>query len=124
MSIQANHICKYSGCNLGLDGKPKEFYACDYCDRISSWRSIACCREHYDLYIKEELDKKSKRGVLDLLPNRKDKTKDEVIQMYSIPAEVVLEQTKETLKDYLNDDLSNLNNAIDQINKEINEGRR
>lgn len=124
MSIKANHICRYSGCTLGKDGKPKEYYACDYCDRINSWRSVACCREHYDSYIREELDRKSRKGILDLLPNRTDKTKEEIRQLYNIPAEEVFNQTKESLKEYINDDMSNLNDAIEQINQEIDNGRR
>ena len=124
MEIQANHICKYSGCTLGRDGKPKRYYACDYCDRINSWRSIACCKEHYEKYIREELDRKSKRGVIDLLPNRTDKSIEEIQKIYSLPAETVYEQTKETLKEYIKDDMSNLNSAIEQINQEIDYGRR
>lgn len=124
MKVQPNHICKFSGCKLGKDGKPKEYYACDYCDRINSWRSVACCREHYDSYIREELDKKSMKTVLDLLPNRTDKTKEEIRQMYNVPAEQIMEQTRADLKDYLKDDMSNLNDAIEQINQEIENGRR
>lgn len=124
MEIIANHICKYSKCDLGENGEPKKYYACDYCDRINSWRSVACCRKHYDLYIREKLDAKSKQGILDLLPNRIDKTKEEVLQMYNEPAEDLFEQTRDTLKEYIQDDMSNLNEAIEQINREIDNGRR
>ena len=59
--MKANHICKYSKCNLGNNGQPKQYYACDYCDRINSWKSIACCKEHFDLYIEEEKNNKSSK---------------------------------------------------------------
>lgn len=41
-----NHTCKYSKCG-------KRYYACDGCEKIGSWRIVACCPEHYQAYILE-----------------------------------------------------------------------
>lgn len=42
---KSNHICKI--CET-------KYYACDKCDNngIFHWRSIACCYEHFQEYIK------------------------------------------------------------------------
>ena len=117
---KANHICKYSKCNLGPGGTPKVYYACSYCDRSESWRSMACCREHYTLYIEEVLANREKPTEEDMLPNRTDMTKDEVKDLKAKPVEDVIKETKEELKDY-KDDQGNLDimEAVEKVNKEI-----
>lgn len=116
--MKPNHICKYSGCTLGEDGSRKHYYACDYCDRTNSWRSVACCMEHYDLYVKEVLDARSKNRRVDTLPERTDMGRDEVNELLNSPVEEVMENTKEKLKDYLSEEVS-LAEAVDKINDEI-----
>lgn len=115
---KANHICKYSKCTLGADGGRKEYYACDYCDRINAWKSLACCKEHYDLYIQEVLEERSKANKL---PERIDKTEEEVKEIFEKPVEQVLEETKAELSEYSVDGEVDIDSAIDQINKEISE---
>ena len=99
--MKANHICKYSKCNLGDNGQPKQYYACDYCDRINSWKSIACCKE------------------------RTDMSEDEIKGLYNIPADVVLEKTNQELQYYKDKyGINNINEVVDKINDELNkEGR-
>lgn len=113
---KANHICKYSKCTLGADGGRKEYYACDYCDRINAWKSVACCKEHYDLYIQEVLDA---RSAANKLPERLDKTEEEVKELYKKPVEQVLEETKEELSEYVVDGELNIEEAVDKVNEEI-----
>lgn len=113
---KANHICKYSKCALGADGGRKQYYACDYCDRINAWKSLACCKEHYDLYIQEILEA---RSAANKLPERTDKTEEEVKEIFKKPVEVVFEETKQELSDYVVDGELNVGEAIDKINEEI-----
>lgn len=118
-----NHICKYSKCNLGEDGGAKHYYACDYCDRTDSWRSSACCIEHYELYIQEVLEARSKGNKIDVLPNRTDKSKDEVVELLETPVEEVKKRTEAELSEYLEDNKS-LDEAIEEINAEIDKKPR
>lgn len=48
-----NHVCKFSGCQLGENYTRKSYYACDDCDKYNSWRSVACCFEHFMEYQNE-----------------------------------------------------------------------
>lgn len=119
MSInKANHICKNRNCPHGINGEPKHYYACNYCDRTKQWRSMACCPECYDEYMKQVLEARSKNQKVNSLPQRIDKTEEEIIEMMNAPQEVVLEQTKEELNEYLKDNNS-IAEAIDTINNEI-----
>lgn len=118
INIKPNHICKYSGCTLGENGGRKHYYACNYCDRTNSWRSVACCIEHYDLYVKEVLDARSKNKNVDILPERTDIDKKETVKILNTSVEEVLEDTKEELKDYLSEETT-IAEAIEQINEEI-----
>ena len=122
--MKANHICKYSKCNLGNNGQPKQYYACDYCDRINSWTSIACCKEHFDLYIEEELERKSMLNKINMLPKRIDMSEDEIKELYNIPADVVLEKTNQELQYYKDKyGIDNINEVVDKINEELNQRR-
>lgn len=116
--MKANHICKYSGCTLGEDGGRKRYYACNYCDRTNSWRSVACCLEHYELYVKEVLDARSQNKKINTLPERTDKTDEETRKLLDSSAEDVLMETKEELKDYISDG-ETLADAVEKINSEI-----
>lgn len=79
---------------------------------------MACCPECYDEYMKQVLEARSKNQKVNSLPQRIDKTEDEIIEMMNAPQEVVLEQTKEELNEYLKDNNS-IAEAIDTINNEI-----
>ena len=105
--MKANHVCKYSGCTLGKDGGRKEYYACGYCDATENWKSMACCKEHYNLYIQEVLEARSKGKKVDTLPDRTDMNKEE---------------TEIELKDYANENGEvDILEAVEKINKEIDE---
>ena len=120
MQHQPNHICKYSGCTLGEGGTPKHYYACAYCSRAESWKAMACCKEHYELYIQEVLDNREKGNEVDTLPERTDMTKEEVKEFMTRPIDEVLEETKEELKEFAKADGSvDIEEAVDQINKDI-----
>lgn len=100
--MKPNHICKNSNCTKGSDGKPKHYYACDYCDATLAWRSVACCIECYEEYIKQ-VRQARKHTKVDEIKLAKDKTLDE-------------------LKDYKDDiETIGLEKTIDKINKENEE---
>ena len=115
---QPNHICKNVDCPHGINGMPKHYYACNYCDKINQWRSVACCPECYDAYMKQVVEARSKNKKVDLLPNRTDKTKEEVKELLNQPVEEVLEETKKELAEYLYENTSIIE-AVEQINEDI-----
>lgn len=46
-----NHICKNVNCKNGVDGKPKTYWACNDCDKLHSYREVACCPECFQEYM-------------------------------------------------------------------------
>lgn len=51
-----NHICKNVNCKNGIDGKQKEYWACNDCDKMHSYREVACSPECYKEYIEQVLN--------------------------------------------------------------------
>ena len=122
MKKRPNHICKYSGCTLGENGGRKHYYACNYCDATESWKSLACCREHYDLYIKEVLAERESGETPDLTPERTDKTKKETKAIKKRSLAAVKKETEKDLKDYAGKDGKvRIAEAVDKINAENDE---
>lgn len=118
--MKANHKCKYSKCTLGNGGGRKEYYACPHCDASQSWRSMACCREHYELYIEEVLAARAKGSTVNLLPDRTDMGTAETKALVNMPLDKALELTKEELKDYAEDiEELGISATIDKINSEL-----
>ncbi|MCM1315240.1 MAG: hypothetical protein NC244_07735 [Alistipes senegalensis] len=115
---QPNHICKNINCPNGVNGEPKHYYACDYCDKINQWKSVACCPDCYDAYMEQIVEQRAKNKKVDLLPNRTDKTKEEVQELLNKPVEIVLEETKQELGEYLEEGLS-IPEAVEKINSDI-----
>lgn len=117
---KANHKCKWSGCTLGKDGGRKEYYACDYCDATENWKSMACCKEHYDLYVKEILEARAKGESVDTLPERTDMTKAEVKKLKNKSLKEVKAKTEAELKDYADEDGEvDILEAVNKINEEL-----
>ena len=116
--VKPNHICKYSGCTLGDDGGRKHYYACDYCDRTETWRSMACCIEHYELYIKEVLEARAANKTVNTLPERTDKTESEVKEILTEDKSKALDSAKEELKDYMSGG-ETIAEAVEKANSDI-----
>jgi len=116
--VKPNHVCKYSGCTLGEDGGRKHYYACDYCDRTESWRSMACCIEHYELYIREVLEARAANKVVNTTPERTDKTESEVKEILNQDENQALESAKEELKDYMSGG-ETIAQAVEKANSDI-----
>lgn len=123
--MKANTVCKYSKCNLGKDGDRKKYYSCVYCAATENWKSMACCKEHYDLYIKEVLESRERGIEVDTLPERIDMTKEEIKKLKTKSKKQLIEETKEELKDYADDNGElNIQDAIEKINKEIDKNEK
>ena len=106
--LKPNHICKNPECK-------KEYYACNYCDKINSWRSACCSIECYEKYIDIVRKERSKQ-----YPIRIDMTEPEVKNMVeNISAEECLESSKDELSDYIElyPDMS-IAQIVDKINGE------
>lgn len=123
MKHKPNTICKYSGCTLGEDGGRKHYYACAYCAASEKWKAMACCREHYDLYIQEILkDREAEKDAM--VPERTDMTKEEVKALKNIPLKQLKKEAKEELKEYADENGEvNIDEAVDKVNAELDKER-
>lgn len=113
--FKPNHICKNPECR-------KEYYACDYCTNTLSWRSVACSFECYQKYTDLVIAERSKGKEVKIIPERTDMTEKEVLELMSRPKEEVFKETKEKLKEYIDDEeIANFSDIVDEINKELDE---
>ena len=111
--MKPNHICKNPECR-------KKYYACNYCSRTLSWRSVACSPECYQKYTDLVIAERSKGKTVEVKPERTDMTEKEVDELMERPIEEVFEETKEELKDFadINGDVD-FAKAVDEINREL-----
>ncbi len=111
--IKPNHICKNPECR-------KHYYACDYCDRSQNYKSVACSFACYQKYVDLVIEERSKGRKIDVKPERTDMTENEINELLKRPMEDVLSETKEELKEYIQDDtVTDFSEAVEKINKEI-----
>ena len=109
--IKPNHICKNPECR-------KKYYACNFCDKNRTWRSVACSFECYQKYTDLVIAERSKGKTVEVKPERTDMTEKEVDELLKRPIEDVLEETKEELKDFADIDGNvNFAKAVDEINE-------
>lgn len=115
---EPNHICQNPYCKNGIDGKPKHYYACDYCDRITTYLAYTCSKECWMEFCDVNNGKKA-------LPKRTDKTQDEVEKIYELPIEVVKEETLNDLSD-MEEVIKEvgLQGAIEEINTKISKSTK
>lgn len=120
--IKPNHICKNRLCAKGPDGGRKHYYACNFCDKHHNWRSVACSFECYLAYMEQVSEARNKGNDLPVAPERTDMTKKEIEELINMPDDIVIAQTKEQLRDYINADGSvDFARAVDEINRELDE---
>lgn len=111
--IKPNHICKNPECK-------KKYYACNFCDKNMTWRSVACSFSCYQKYTDLVIAERSKGKTIEVKPERTDMTEKEVDELLKRPVEEVLEETKEELKDFADIDGNvNFAKAVDEINREL-----
>ena len=111
--IKPNHICKNPECR-------KKYYACNFCDKNRTWRSVACSFECYQKYTDFVIAERSKGKTVEVKPERTDMTEKEVDELMERPIEEVIEETKEELKDFADIDGNvNFAKAVDEINMEL-----
>ena len=111
--MKPNHICKNPECR-------KKYYACNFCDKNRTWRSVACSFSCYQKYTDLVIAERSKGKTIEVKPERTDMTEKEVDELLKRPVEEVLEETKEELKDFADIDGNvNFAKAVDEINREL-----
>ena len=111
--IKPNHICKNPECK-------KKYYACNFCDKNMTWRSVACSFSCYQKYTDLVIAERSKGKTVEVKPERTDMTEKEVDELLERPVEEVIEETKEELKDFADIDGNvNFAKAVDEINKNL-----
>lgn len=111
--MKPNHICKNPKCK-------KNYYACNFCDRNLNWRSVACSFPCYQKYMDLVIEERTKGKNVELKPERTDMSEQEVDVLMNSPIEIVIEKTKEDLKEFADIDGNvNFAKAVDEINKEL-----
>lgn len=115
-----NHICKNPKCTKGKNGGRKEYYACNYCDRVLNWKSVACSEECFEEYQNAVIEARINGKSMSLLPERTDLCDKKVLELLNKPIETVLKETKEELKEFTDID-GNIDfvKSVDKINENI-----
>ena len=123
---KVNTVCRNPNCTHGEDGKPKEFYACYSCLKKERWRSYCCCYECYEEYTQAILKSRAEGKPVEVIQNRKDLTKEEILEVKSMPDEVIDDYVKNVeLKDYFeeNPEMS-IGEAVEMVNNDIDRDRK
>lgn len=118
---KANTICRNPNCTHGVDGKPKMFYACYSCLKKERWRSYCCCYECYEEYTQIILKSRAEEKPIEVIQNRTDMTKEQILEVKNMPEEAVDEYVKTVeLKDYFDEDPDmSIGEAVEKVNKDI-----
>lgn len=122
--MEPNTYCKYSGCTRGKDGGRAHYFSCLICGKNENWKSVACCEEHYQLYIEEVLAARAKGKNVDTLPDRSDMSKEEYKEkvvnrsLDEITEETTAELVSAGYSEYLEE--NGLNETVQKINEDIN----
>ena len=83
---------------------------------------MACCFEHYQLYIEEVVRNRAQNKKINPLPERTDISNDELSELMKQPIDSVKEKTEKELSAYINEGESfNVSNVVEKINQEIDE---
>lgn len=110
LKVKLNHICCNPNCTKGEGGGRKHYFACDYCDRTNSWKSICCSIECFNEFSALQEHREN---------NRTDKTDAEMRALMSMPVEAVKEQTISKLAVIGVDMADGISAAVDAINAEL-----
>nr|DAP06628.1 MAG TPA: hypothetical protein [Caudoviricetes sp.] len=110
LKVKLNHVCCNPNCTKGEGGGRKHYFACDYCDRTNSWKSICCSIECFNEF--STLQEKREN-------NRTDKTDEEMRLLMSTPVEEVKEQTISDLSAAGVDTTDGILAAVDAVNAEL-----
>lgn len=107
---EPNHVCWVCG---------TEYWACDLCDARASWRSICCSRECYEKYM-SSIETQSPT-----MPQRLDKTEDEVREIMAKEPEELKASAIEDLADYADElESGGISEASDAVNQDILDAKK
>lgn len=120
---QPNTICKNRNCTKGKDGGRKHYYTCRYCVHSVSWRSVACCEECYEEYMRQVVAAREHNEPVDLFPERTDMSQDEVrFLVLDTSYEDVVQATKEELAEEIEESpWLGFGQIVDRINEQLDE---
>ena len=120
---QPNTICKNLNCTKGKDGGRKHYYTCRYCVHSVSWRSVACCEECYEEYMRQVAEARAHNQPVDLFPERTDMSQDDVRSLVMDTSyEDVVQATKEELAEEIEESPGlSLGQIVDRINEQLDE---
>ena len=110
-----NHICKNPECR-------KHYYACDRCDKIQSWRSVACSIECYKKYTDLVIEARTKGKSIISKPERTDMTELEVDALLNKSMDEVLEDS--TFSNSNDNNEENIDLESDKININSNKKKK
>ena len=110
-----NHICKNQECR-------KHYYACDRCDKIQSWRSVACSVECYKKYTDLVIEARTKGKNIISKPERTDMTEYEIDALLNKPMEEVLDDSTSSNSNDNNEE--NIDLESDKININSNKKKK
>ena len=110
-----NHICKNPECR-------KHYYACDRCDKIQSWRSVACSIECYKKYTDLVIEARTKGKSIISNPERIDMSELEVDALLNKSMDEVLEDS--TFSNSNDDNEENIDLESDKININSNKKKK
>ena len=118
---QPNTVCKNRDCKNGTDGGRKHYFACLYCTHSENWRAMACSWECYLAYQDQIREARQKMEPMDLVPERLDMTRDEVVALIEdTPTEQVVAQTNIELATEIEEYPSyGFGEIVDAINAEL-----
>lgn len=118
---QPNTLCKNRDCHKGVDGGRKHYYTCRYCAHSENWRAVACSWECYTAYMEQLAQARGTWTKDELLPERTDMTKEEVVSLISeTPTEQVIEETEEELAEEMSENPGlGFGDIVDMINVEL-----
>lgn len=97
----------------------KQYYACKYCFKKNSWKVYCCSIECYTSYTQKILDLREIE-LSGKLSSINTLSKKEIENIQNMTLEQALEDTKEDLKDYIQENPAlDLNQIIDVVNRDI-----
>ncbi len=117
--LEPNCYCKNRYCPHGEGGQPKRFYACKYCSRVASYKSVACCPECFQAYQDQVLRERERTRKLN---NRIDMNDEQFATLMATSIVQVAEDSINEIKDAGYGDVlqdEGFAAAVDKINEDI-----
>lgn len=107
-----NAVCRECG---------SEYYVCKYCLKTNTWRTFVCSLECFNEYTKKTLAFREKQAR----ENNTTYSDEELKKIKETPLEQVVEETKQDLKDYFDENKGKtLSQVLDIVNDDIKSAKK